>query len=872
MISSIRRILIVVVAILLLSGMAHAFRVTGKLLELQTKHPAGGMMVKGKLKGKIIAYTVSAKDGAFTLTVPDSIADKTIIEISGHGYEAQTLSVTDVLGKETILLAPRSSELSEVVVRPVAVKSKGDTITYNVDAVRNIGDRSIEDVISHLPGIEVSNGTISYNGEPINRFYIEGLDALGGNYATASQNIRAEDVAVIDLYENHEAKRVLKDRSLSKNAAINIKLKKRSMLRPAGYLTSGSGKSGDNPAWLGKAFGMLVAPASQLYFDGGGNNFGISTGSGGRYSSRTTLPMTGLLQLSTIGAVNVPSKLYTLTRAAGTSSNFAFKQGKYSTLRATVGYGFLRMQSDGSSITVYPLADGIEERKIIQSGSNNRRQQSMSLNLSYEYNAPGLYLLDELNAGASFSRGNADIISNEGNNVNQKLDNNDFVVNNHLNIVSRSDSRIWEGNINLDFHNAPLNSLLAWSADTGRSIVNQSVRSLAFNLNAGTRLGWMIGNSSDLGLSLKISNNYTKINTLGYYGEANEILGVNIPRGSESVVSIGPAYNLNKRYVRLQLGLPFEFVYQSFKLSPDRENYSHASVYFAPYASLRFFLPREVKGNMKLSFSRSRSGIENFVSNPIATSYRSIYSLGTGDPFFSSVWNIGTDWSWRKIVAGFFTSVSFNYVWVENSRLLSTDINDTEISTAYLDCKNRNDRFKSNLSVSKLMMGQKSTLKLDLSYSFMSGKTLRNEKILTMKNSDITAALSFNAPLFANHLVVKPSLMVSSAYQSSGTDFSQKYVTWQAVFPMTGLLFKGFDITVVPDFRSNPLAGSRRLNVFILGANARYRLRHLEFELYLENVTNRRYYAVESYSNMIYMSNGVKMSGIKALATVRYNF
>ena len=89
------------------------------------------------------------------------------------------------------------------------------------------GDRSIEDVIKKLPGIEVSEtGVISYDGEPINNFYIEGLNLMGGNYAVASQNIKPQDVAAVSVYERHQPKKALKNVVESKSAALNLKLKK----------------------------------------------------------------------------------------------------------------------------------------------------------------------------------------------------------------------------------------------------------------------------------------------------------------------------------------------------------------------------------------------------------------------------------------------------------------------------------------------------------------------------------------------------------------------------------------------------------------------------------------------------------------------
>lgn len=54
-----------------------------------------------------------------------------------------------------------------------------------------------------------ASGKISYQGKAISKFYIEGLDMLGGQYGLATKNIKADDVASVQVYENHQPIRVL---------------------------------------------------------------------------------------------------------------------------------------------------------------------------------------------------------------------------------------------------------------------------------------------------------------------------------------------------------------------------------------------------------------------------------------------------------------------------------------------------------------------------------------------------------------------------------------------------------------------------------------------------------------------------------------
>ena len=73
--------------------------------------------------------------------------------------------------------------IKEIIVKAPKVRVQGDTITYDVRLFSKEGDRSIGDVLRRMPGIKTNeNGQVSYNGTPINRFYIENSDMLEGQY------------------------------------------------------------------------------------------------------------------------------------------------------------------------------------------------------------------------------------------------------------------------------------------------------------------------------------------------------------------------------------------------------------------------------------------------------------------------------------------------------------------------------------------------------------------------------------------------------------------------------------------------------------------------------------------------------------------
>lgn len=852
---------------------ADAFRIGGKTINKDGSTAAVGVMVKAKHKGRIVQFTRSDHNGAFSLEVPDSIRNSGVIEFSSSRYETLTIPAKNFGKDENINLMPQAKELAEVVVRPQTVRQRGDTISYSVDAIKNVADRTIEDVISHLPGIRINNGTIYYNGKPINRFYVEGLDGLGSQYSMATQNIRAEDVNTVDVMENHEPVRAKKEVSMSESAGINIKLKKRAMLKPSGHVAGGIGKIGDDVAWMGKFYLMLISPKMQIYSDTRGNNFGQPSGNSESMPFGTMLPNVNSLRLSSVGAgLDIPTTLYQQSRKAGSAANYAMKLGEYATLRGWVNYGFSRYESRGMRLTVYPLADGGDELRIVENGHSVSRSQTASLFSTYEYNAPKLYVRNNLGAGVRFNRGNASIMADPGESVDQCLRKNDVVVNDNLSIISKRGGRLWEGSMSLNYHNVPLNSLHANDILTEENVVSQSVRAEGFTFDAKTDFSWSLGGPSMLGLTLDATEKYTKVNTIGYQGSSMELTGINIPRGNEAVVSAGPFYRLVLPAWRIEAGVPLEMVMQNFTRLSNLEDYNYFGLNPSPYLKVSLFLPNEIKGRLGASFSRTRSGFSEFITAPIATDFRSTIIPGIGNPTATTFWTANTGWEWKSVLTGFFVSLRFIYDGSVNNRMISTDISDTDISTSYVKERNRSDHYSTALSISQLMMGQKATLKFDGSYTTGKSSMCRNGTIYGVDNSMVSANVSFTAPLLNDRLVIKPDVGVNHSWQKSGDYFSGHFTRWSANLPITCLVFRGFDITVNPEFRSNPLTDGQRLNSFLLGANVRYVKRKWELELTLKNITDRKAFAMESYSNLIYTSSRVALTGIQGLITLRYNF
>jgi hypothetical protein len=174
----------------------------------------------------ILSYSQSNQNGEFEFKDLAFQEPRYLLKITHMSYQSYEVEIDKTTSWISVVLNERVNELKEVLIKEDPIKFSKDTLSYSVNAFTDINDRSIADVIKNMPGLTVSkNGSISYQGRPIENFYIEGLNLLEGKYTLASSNINANDVAQVQVLENHEPKAILDSISTTTRTSLNIKLK-----------------------------------------------------------------------------------------------------------------------------------------------------------------------------------------------------------------------------------------------------------------------------------------------------------------------------------------------------------------------------------------------------------------------------------------------------------------------------------------------------------------------------------------------------------------------------------------------------------------------------------------------------------------------
>jgi hypothetical protein len=203
--------------------------------------PSASVTLSNKNSNTILAYSITDKNGIYQLSWKAG-ADSLKISVHALNFATKELIIESVSSAINFTLTPQPLVLKEVKVQQPPVWQRKDTINYSVSEFKQPQDRVIGDIIARLPGIEVtSGGQIKYNGKPINKYYIEGLDLLEDRYGIANNNIPAASVDKVQVLENHQPIRVLDSISFSDRAALNIKLKDNAKMKLLGRGRAGVG-------------------------------------------------------------------------------------------------------------------------------------------------------------------------------------------------------------------------------------------------------------------------------------------------------------------------------------------------------------------------------------------------------------------------------------------------------------------------------------------------------------------------------------------------------------------------------------------------------------------------------------------------------
>ena len=206
--------------------------------------PFAQVYVQKTDSSSIIAYGSTNSEGVFKFSAP--ILEKFIIKANVLGFEAKILRFEN--NDKTVIVAnfnlnPKTFTLKETIVNASSTIQKSDTTTFSADKFRDSTDRTLEQVLAKLPGVEVNKNTgeITVQGKSIKKILFEGDDLTGRNYQLLSKNMPADAVDKIQLIDKFVENKQLKGIKNSDDIVINVTLKENKRYLLFGNVGIGAG-------------------------------------------------------------------------------------------------------------------------------------------------------------------------------------------------------------------------------------------------------------------------------------------------------------------------------------------------------------------------------------------------------------------------------------------------------------------------------------------------------------------------------------------------------------------------------------------------------------------------------------------------------
>ncbi|WP_147277708.1 carboxypeptidase-like regulatory domain-containing protein [Porphyromonas macacae] len=808
---------------------------------------------------QLVNYTLADERGFFEL--PYRKNGRYLLSCTLLGYKhavSDTLSLNGVSLKYTFRLHSADIVLNEVVIRNHPIRQRGDTIDYRVGSFTKGNDRSLEDVLKRMPGITVSDlGEIKYQGKSVSHVYIEDSDMLGGRYNMATRSLKPDDVASVQVYENHQPVRVLREIQISDRAALNIRLKQKALGHWLFDALLAAGADKRQLLAQGELTAMAFHRRWQTMLMTKTNNRGddYMRGRGVHRKSDT--------ESAIIPArppyPSVPAKQAPEGMASFASLNGIVKFSKEKQLKSSI-HLLLDRNINETRQNRYYLPDRKEEadKHISESIWQKSKKSELQGDLDYGYNGDKLYIRsisqwmwghhsDPVSLEKSVDNLNEHFI--------EKSKYNTYALNNKTSFYRKSDTRIYQLESEIDYTASPDYYLQVFNPFDLQAY--QHIRDRHFKALLYGELNYRIGRSGMLGVNLKTMLEQQNINTAGQDIRRTSPLYINDPSGMIYGFTASPLYSYRGRNYVWYLGCPVTFRGMRVHVKNDDRKFSPFHIYWGCYLRANF----KLSGRNKLNFSfywnsEADERLTDYATGSVIRSYNRSFIPGGGFRMPYKQMTVNGEWEFKNPVASFFMNshISYNNNRQEGMPSLMLDDQGNEKKSFIESLSARRSNFTLSNQISKMIMERNLTLKLWLGYSF--GKSLiyynkeRTEQLLS--SYTVQPVIEYN-PLSWLNIHLHGSWTASSMYtvqtknRYNAVQQQLKGGWTTEVFPIKCL--SAYVMCEGEYIRSDKRYGNNHYNLFIT-SGIRYAFSTVDIWLEARNLGNRSRIHREYFSDL----------------------
>ncbi|MBJ2196216.1 MAG: TonB-dependent receptor, partial [Muribaculaceae bacterium] len=808
--------------------------------------------------GKIKKYATSKGDGGFAMSLPSVAGCR--LEVSMMSFAKQSIPLDSVSFPITVQLEPGTTLLKEVTVKADRIREQGDTITYNVGSFAQQQDRSIGDVLKRMPGINVEqSGKIQYQGEDINKFYIEGSDLLGGKYGIATNGISHEDVGAVEVMENHQPMQVLSGISFSDKAAINLKLKNKAKATWSFHGDAGGGYSWQ-PAgaiWDGELFAMAVMPNFQNITTFKTNNIGedLSAQATDFFASRRGTDLSRYVGLSLPGVPNLSRKRTLFNRSALVSTNALWKLGR-GEFKAQIDYSFNRITAEAANVTTYFLNDG--NRVVTEDRNGVDRTHSLSGKFIYELNQKTAFINNTLKTNIDWDDVQLGVTGSLPNDQTASLP--DYYVGNDFKIIKRFNGKHLVTFISKNEWES-LPQTLSVSINDGT--MRQHVKDNAFYTHESAAYAFSVKGIT-ISLEGGVKGYFRSLNTElpdmpeEIPGETTNVLNTNY-----FTVYATPKFEYWVKRVNFTLNAPVSFAHYTF----DKALANRSEAYFSPSLSMNWKPNNRFEMSVSGGTGRSPMDLNMIQPGYVMTNYRS-FQRGVDDFYNSSSQRVSGRLSYKHTRRGLFANAFVMQSWSHNPYTLAQQLYGDYVVYSYTSAKSDGQMLMASGNIGKTLDFMRGSANINGSFS-------RNESHLISENSSVNSVgTSWSAGAKINGL---PLRWLSFDYRfelaSSRMSMNGINASWLGNMENELLLnimpHRKWEWHISGEHYRNELTSDQFKNVFLLDTKLIYKLnKRLELSASLNNIFNQRTYNYTTYNQLTSFESQRRLRGRELLISI----
>lgn len=720
----------------------------------------------------ILAFSITDEKGEFTLEIPVHSPVKLWIEARFLGYKKQRIGIEPETAYYQFELPPDEEILREVIVknRPT-LKRLGDTLRYAVTNFAQPEDRSVGDVLRRMPGIDIGDdGTIYYNGKPIENLYIHGDDLMNGRYGLATKAIRKEDIKAIDVIRNHQPIKVLQNKIFTNKTAINLILKDENKLKLSTQLMTGGGlpqqyDAAVTPIVLNKNIKMINTLALNNSGTDYKNDF-KQLGASNFISNIGTDPADFSLALGTAGPPDLPvptyyfnrSKLVDLNNLYNTQNGVQFKvniQGYWD--RSSMDYSStIDNFTSTDTITYNETQELIKKPMLLHTSFNimaNKKHYFLNNNVKINLHTDDNHALMHFNENTFL----------------QNLDKNQYEISNDFNWIPQLQNNKGIGEIRWLINYNNNRQKLRIGEGYHMEIADQegNYDTVVQSLQIPTLF-------SNAYISYKIPNKrITQQYKLGYINEHQKFnTTLNFERDQQSFPYHGDAGNHVKwnrqnlyasatyelRYKNWQSIVSLPLAYQTIRYS--QEDYHSDSknnhFIFSPNLKVQYNLNIEERLNISYGHHHTFGNITDVFQGAVLKNYR-ILQANQADLQKRKEDAFRLGYHFEKSASLFFMNAGFNYNKSISNTIFSTQITDGIQNTIMLPIENAQSSYGFNLGLSKYVFALGSTFSLKSEFNTTSFRQIINDKLIPFHTRNFSLSSKFDKKLFGQvRLLYRP--------------------------------------------------------------------------------------------------------------------